>query len=168
MWLADPVTQLEAGGPSRGLSDHIRPIVLLQWRQASAWREWGSSVWSCGCWCFKKERRVGSDISTNPPLCCIYPLLSAPLHGSRGAERTAGVSCYHANSPGSPPKTHGSQLRGRECLSQRLGSFLCYPTLFNCELAWQWTALIMAAAGGDAGGGEGEAGAQAGVHQDVT
>lgn len=88
-------------------------------KAASAWRECGSLVWFCGCVCLKEQRRVGSDISTKPPpppsLCCGYPgplssLLLSPI--TEISEKTAGVSCYNANSPCSPLKTQGSQLRG--------------------------------------------------------
>lgn len=58
-------------------------------RAASAWRERGSLVRSCGCVRLKEERRVGSDISTNPPSVTASPLQLRSRLRRRGAERTA-------------------------------------------------------------------------------
>ena len=66
----------EGGGDaSTGLSHQSDCVASV--KAASAWRERGSLVRSCGCVRLKEERRVGSDISTNPPLS--RPLLSAEI-----------------------------------------------------------------------------------------
>lgn len=145
MWLADPITQPKAGGASTGLSHQAKCAATV--KAASAWREWGSLVWSCGCLCLKEQRRVGSDRSTNPPLLWLSrpPLLSAPLPEnwtfSLGEERTAGVSCYHANSPCYPLKTWESQRRGRRERSQKKCVFhstlaLYYATILCLIVSW--------------------------------
>lgn len=126
------------GDASTGLSHQSNCVASVE--AASAWREWGSFspiLWMCVPQ--RAEESIGSDISTNPPLLWLSrpPLLSAPLPDnwnlSWGAERTAGVSCYHANSPCYPLKTRGSQLRGmrereRPKKPQHFGSLLCYHT----------------------------------------
>lgn len=125
---------------------------------AKAASAWGSWVWSCRFVCLREQRTVGSDISTNPPLLWLSrPLLfSASLPDnwnlSWGAERTAGVSCYYANSFCCPWK-HGEaswEARDGEAFTA-LWLFIMLPWSVYCELAWQWTGFIMAAAGGDVG-----------------
>ena len=63
------------GDASAGLGHQADCVASV--KAASAWRERGSLVRSCGCVRLKEERRVGSDISTNPPLS--RPLLSAEI-----------------------------------------------------------------------------------------
>lgn len=86
-----------------------------------------------------------SDISTNP-LSVMTIQAPSPLldnwNLSWEAERTAGVSCYHADSHCCPLKTRGSQLRGtRERKKRKRRVFrrtlaLYYATILCLTVSW--------------------------------
>lgn len=184
MCLAEPITQPKAGDAYAELTHQAECAASV--KATCAWREWGSLAWSCGCVCLKKQRRVRSDIHPpspyhpltlpHPPLLWLSrpPFIPASLRDNWGLGwGQQGWVVTMLIHPATLWRHGGASWEAWEggksvFHTQNFGSLLCYGTLFNGELAWQWTALIMAAAGGDVGergivgGGNGRVGAGVG------
>lgn len=126
MWLGDPVTQPKAGGCIQGALASVKLCFSEGSFCLEGVRLFGLILWMCASQ--QTESRTW-HIHQPPSVMAIQAPPPSQLRfqlSGRGVGRTAGVCCYHANSPCYPLKTRGSQLR---CMREKCPKKVSFTAL---------------------------------------